>query len=113
VTDWITGTGRKALWALVIERDGLTCHWCRKPVRRVPQGYKGPLHKRHATLDHVIPRSRGGGNEPGNIVIACRKCNDHRGFLNRTGRSSTPGLLTESDLVRLMRGDEVEASRGL
>lgn len=34
----------------------------------------------HATTDHVLPRSRGGGN-PDNRVIACRDCNALKGDL--------------------------------
>lgn len=38
--------------------------------------------ERELTKDHVIPRSRGGSNEPDNIVWACRNCNSAKG--NRT-----------------------------
>lgn len=31
------------------------------------------------TRDHVQPRSRGGSNEPSNIVLACRNCNSAKG----------------------------------
>lgn len=31
------------------------------------------------TIDHVIPRSRGGSNEWNNLVIACRECNHKKG----------------------------------
>lgn len=34
------------------------------------------------TRDHVVPRSRGGSNDPENIVYACRSCNAAKG--NRT-----------------------------
>jgi len=33
-----------------------------------------PLRKRFA-LDHVVPIAKGGGNEPGNVVVACLQCN--------------------------------------
>lgn len=33
----------------------------------------------HATKEHILPRSEGGGNELFNIVLACRKCNNARG----------------------------------
>lgn len=36
-------------------------------------------HPLAATRDHLIPRSHGGGRIPGNIVIACRHCNNNRG----------------------------------
>ena len=44
------------------------CYWCDKP-----------LTKETATLDHVIPISRGGLNNANNYVIACEPCNSGRG----------------------------------
>ena len=32
-----------------------------------------------ATLDHVLPVSRGGSHAPGNLVIACHSCNQLKG----------------------------------
>ena len=53
------------LRAAVLERDHFTCVYC---------GAKGsalsPLH-----VDHVIPLSRGGSNDPANLATACRECN--------------------------------------
>jgi 5-methylcytosine-specific restriction endonuclease McrA len=46
----------------VFERDGYTCQYC---------GTKNqPLE-----VDHVVPFSRGGGNEIENLKTACRQCN--------------------------------------
>jgi len=46
----------------VYGRDGNRCRYCGDEA--------GPFH-----LDHVFPRSRGGSNEAGNLVVACAKCN--------------------------------------
>lgn len=35
----------------------------------------------NATLDHVIPLCRGGSSLPGNLVSACRGCNQLKGAL--------------------------------
>jgi 5-methylcytosine-specific restriction endonuclease McrA len=32
-----------------------------------------------ATIDHVLPVSRGGSHDPGNLVIACQACNQLKG----------------------------------
>lgn len=32
-----------------------------------------------ATVDHLIPRSKGGGNNQGNFKLACFTCNNKRG----------------------------------
>jgi 5-methylcytosine-specific restriction endonuclease McrA len=37
---------------------------------------RGPLV---ATIDHVIPRSKGGGNARTNLTLACRHCNGMKG----------------------------------
>jgi 5-methylcytosine-specific restriction endonuclease McrA len=42
------------------------CHWCGKST-------KSRYH-----VDHLVPLSRGGSNEPGNLVIACPRCNNHK-----------------------------------
>lgn len=35
--------------------------------------------KNLATVDHIIPRSIGGADTPGNIFVMCRQCNGKRG----------------------------------
>jgi hypothetical protein len=53
---------------LLLERDGPACVWCgREPWRR------------DLTLEHVVPRSRGGHMLPENAVLACGRCNRRRG----------------------------------
>ena len=37
------------------------------------------LTKRNATLDHIIPLSRGGTNDKSNIVWCCKECNWDKG----------------------------------
>lgn len=34
-----------------------------------------PLDFEHATLDHVFPVAKGGTHTPGNLVVACHRCN--------------------------------------
>ncbi|MEA5503806.1 HNH endonuclease [Halotia wernerae UHCC 0503] len=53
----------------ILHRDSHSCQYC---------GYAGD----ELTLDHVIPRSRGGGDTWENIVTACVRCNVKKG--NRT-----------------------------
>lgn len=66
---------RAALYAdrEIFERDGWTCQiaGCGKPVDRTA----GRRHPLGATIDHVIPLSRGGADEPGNVVTAHWRCN--------------------------------------
>lgn len=49
-------------------RDKYTCQYCAKPYT-----YK------NLTLDHVVPKSRGGGKSWTNLVSACTGCNQKKG----------------------------------
>ena len=33
------------------------------------------------TRDHIIPKSRGGSNDPSNITLSCAECNQEKGAL--------------------------------
>jgi 5-methylcytosine-specific restriction endonuclease McrA len=51
------------------------------------------------TLDHIMPRSRGGDNSPVNIVTACIACNGRKG--NRTPDEARMPLLTSQSALRV------------
>jgi 5-methylcytosine-specific restriction endonuclease McrA len=53
----------------VMFRDGHECQYC---------GRRPPL--RDLNIDHVLPRSRGGGDSWENLVTACRPCNLRKGW---------------------------------
>jgi 5-methylcytosine-specific restriction endonuclease McrA len=56
---------RKITRRAVFARDNWTCQYC---------GDQGTL-----TVDHVIPRSKGGGSTWDNIVASCAPCNRRKG----------------------------------
>lgn len=62
-------------------RDNYTCQYCneRKQTSKL-------------TIDHVMPRSRGGGSSWENCVLACISCNTRKA--NRTPREAGWRLLT-------------------
>jgi 5-methylcytosine-specific restriction endonuclease McrA len=47
-------------------RDDYTCQYC-------------GMRSRDLTLDHVVPKHRGGGHSWDNLVSACRSCNHRKG----------------------------------
>ena len=52
----------------VLRRDNYICQYC------------GRVHaSSELTLDHVLPRSRGGKNTWENVVAACKPCNHRKG----------------------------------
>jgi 5-methylcytosine-specific restriction endonuclease McrA len=54
-----TALSRRAVFA----RDGYKCQYCGKPAD---------------SIDHVMPRSRGGEHTWENVAAACRRCNLHK-----------------------------------
>ena len=69
-------------------RDKFRCQYC---------GEKKPVSE--LTLDHILPRSRGGDNSPVNIVTACVPCNNRKS--NRTPAEARMPLLTSQTALRV------------
>lgn len=78
---WIRPEKRLRIYA----RDEWKCVWCGCGVVRalIVTGAQRPVAEamgvRLATLDHVLPRTRGGSNDASNLVTACAECNEARG----------------------------------
>jgi 5-methylcytosine-specific restriction endonuclease McrA len=64
----------------ILLRDHSTCQYC---GRQYPPS--------ELTLDHVLPRSRGGESAWDNLVACCKRCNHKKG--NRTPEESGMHLL--------------------
>ena len=69
-------------------RDKFRCQYC---------GEKKPASE--LTLDHILPRSRGGDNSPVNIVTACVPCNNRKS--DRTPAEARMPLLTSQTALRV------------
>jgi len=65
----------------VFERDNWTCQLCRRRVlRRAKRSVNsGRLHPRTASIDHIVPLSRGGSHSERNCQCACLRCNVRKG----------------------------------
>ena len=50
----------------IFRRDNFTCQYC-------------GVQSNHLTIDHVVPRHRGGGHVWDNVVSACPACNRRKG----------------------------------
>jgi len=68
----LTFTSNERLWKVppvnrreVLRRDHYSCQYC--------------ASTKNLTLDHVIPRSKGGKHRWDNVVIACERCNSRKG----------------------------------
>lgn len=80
----------------VLQRDGRLCVYC---------------GGRADTVDHVLPRCRGGGDTWFNLVAACQSCNGRKG--NRTPQEAGMAMIREPfepkerDAVRCVKVPEL------
>ena len=89
---------------LVFNKTGGRCAYC------------GKVLSDDATIDHIIPRSKGGGNNLDNLLPSCRSCNTSKGVksleefrfwrtfkVNNTPTFTTEQLLYLSTKVELSK----------
>jgi 5-methylcytosine-specific restriction endonuclease McrA len=69
-------------WEVIYGRDGNRCHICGKQVNkkdftRTAEGrfVAGP---KYPTVDHVIPKSKGGSHDMTNLKLAHKSCNSQK-----------------------------------
>jgi hypothetical protein len=60
--------------ASVLERNGYTCQMCGLAAGD-PDPYE-PTRKVRLTMGHIIDKSLGGGDSPGNLRAVCTNCNE-------------------------------------
>ncbi len=65
---WKTIEERKLVMAELHDLQLGMCIGCRKA-----------FNLEEMTLDHIVPRSKGGGNEFGNLQLLCGQCNSLKG----------------------------------
>lgn len=87
---------REYLWI----QAGKKCHWCGCATRLVNDNAWDK-----ATVDHVIPRYKGGTNDPSNLVSACNRCN------NRRNHEDHMGLPEGSLLGQFKTGSTMQSSQ--
>lgn len=80
---WIRDTKRKRIY----ERDGWRCVWCGGRLTLGKRKLLG-LAGDSPTLDHILPRALGGGNEAHNLITSCYSCNSCN-----SKRGDTPAVL--------------------
>jgi hypothetical protein len=81
----------------ILDRDGHECVWCRRPLEP---------GDRYASLEHLVPRLKGGPAWPENELAACRACNRARGH-------TAPAAWLEDCESRGLRPHRAAVERGL
>ncbi|MDX6530137.1 MAG: hypothetical protein QOH41_2427 [Blastocatellia bacterium] len=71
----------------IFVRDKFRCQYCAKKFQPA-----------HLTLDHIIPRSKDGPDDPENLAASCVPCNQRKG--NRTPDEARMPLLATPSALR-------------
>lgn len=89
---------RRAHWSRkgVLVRDSYTCVYCGSKPGTIQRGKV--LTKTDLTVDHILPRSRGGKDHWTNTACACYVCNHRKG--NRLPNEAGMKLLWEPKTPR-------------
>lgn len=78
-------------------RDDFKCQYC---------GYR--FSHKSLTVDHVIPRAKGGKTSYDNLVAACKPCNTRKGHQTKLSPLRKPYVPTYYELARKMLKAEKE-----
>jgi len=89
----VSYTGYKYCRTNIYKRDRYRCRYCNKLLK-----ISGPI-----TIDHIIPKSRGGKDTWENTVTSCLECNHKKSDLTpeEAGLSLTPGSLKPTYFISL------------
>lgn len=75
----------------VFIRDHHTCQYCATKVGKKHPVTKEKLLVKDLTLDHVLPKSKGGSSLASNLVTACKTCNQRKA--DRTPKEANMPLI--------------------
>lgn len=75
------------------------CHYCGRDMRPPGLAYLNGVPRDLGTLDHVLPKSKGGSNRKRNLVYSCRACNAAKGD-RVLGGSESPRFPEPGDVVQ-------------
>ena len=68
--DRLTGGNRAGIVASLLLKDGNLCRYCKRS-----------LAEAGLTIEHLVPTSRGGSNNIGNLALTCFECNNEKDSL--------------------------------
>ncbi|MET0343419.1 MAG: HNH endonuclease [Polyangiales bacterium] len=81
------------------------CLHCRRRIV-VPCDLREPAS---ATLEHIVPRNHGGGDDLENLGLACASCNHQKGMRLDCRRLDDPAL---QEVIRNLRAERLARMRG-
>lgn len=103
----VLGSGEKArIRRSLIRRDGTLCYYCQVEMILPVEGrFTGitlelEVDPLLATIDHKIPRCRGGRKTLDNLVLCCNRCNKLKGHMTEEEfRSDTPRFFMSVNFI--------------
>ncbi len=72
---------------VIYKRDNYICQYCGIKVHKYLNEKGRPYPDNGRTVDHIIPRSKGGKNSKDNTITCCYKCNiilKNKGYVKKT-----------------------------
>jgi len=72
---WMKEPKYRSAW----RRQRGKCFYCDVPMILPGKDGRNGTHPQCCTRDHVLPKSLGGTLAKGNVVLACRTCNNKKG----------------------------------
>jgi hypothetical protein len=66
----VTPVASEALYVHLCSQAGPRCGYCRTSSRVIGQ---------RLTVEHIVPRARGGSSDEDNLWLSCRRCNEYKG----------------------------------
>lgn len=77
----------------IMARDGFRCRYCGRSPQQ--DGVK-------LVVDHIIPKDKGGTDDPSNLITACQDCNIGKGsLLLLASKGQIPSYLAIESLTQL------------
>jgi hypothetical protein len=76
------------------------CYYCTTP-------FSG---RRPATIEHIVPASRGGSNECQNLALTCAPCNHSKGYMTGVEFLESRGIKNPKTRLGHYKGDPVMQS---
>ena len=69
---------RRSFVRYLLKHSGPICHYCGRRLS-TEQDAGGELSDDRITLDHIVPRSKGGSDHLENFALSCPSCNQKKG----------------------------------
>lgn len=93
---------------VLFKRDNYICHLCKAEVSMAAS--LNEVDSSAPSIDHIVPKSKGGSNAPSNLATACISCNKRRGntdlIIFQEDSENDIGTLTDEEKLKEVKEKE-------